>query len=75
MVAKKPRFQVLSPQERNREREGGKEKKRGRKGGREGRKLFEEMDILISFTTEITSLCICISKHHVSHFNIHNFIF
>lgn len=32
-----------------------------------GKKVYEEMDMLISLTVVTISLCICISKHQVVH--------
>lgn len=56
-----------------REREGIGGMKQGKEGRRDGKKegskggISEMMVVLISFTMEIISQCICISRHQVVH--------
>ena len=58
-----------------REREGIGGMKQGKEGRRDGKKegskggISEMMVVLISFTMEIISQCICISRHQVVHLN------
>ena len=35
---------------------------------------IEIMKVLINLTVVITSQCMCVSSHHVLHFNLHNIV-